>query len=125
MTANSVWLTSDNRAEVGPTADAVLSVAALSGWGRRDSAKEILCELRTSMREDAELWIINRIEPWPRRRFARSDARSSCPLVDAIRSAGWTIASIDRFTCSSHDDGSEERWVDLVAMDVSAGDRPD
>ena len=125
MTTNSVWLTADSHAEVGPTTDAVLSVAALGGGATRDTVKETLSNLRTTMREGAELWIIDRTEPWPQRRFARSEAPSSCPIVHAIRSAGWTIASIDRFTCSSNDDGSDEWWVDLVAIDVSARNSAD
>jgi hypothetical protein len=125
MTTNSVWLTADSHAEVGPTTDAVLSVAALGDGAMHDTTKETLSKLRSTMREGAELWIIDRTEPWLQRRFARSEAPSSYPLLHAIRSTGWTIASIDRFTCSSNDDGSEEWWVDLVAIDVSARNSAD
>ena len=100
MTTNSLWLTADSQRRGRSTTDAVLSVAALGGEAMRETAKDTLSKLRTTMREGAELWIIDKAEPWTQRRFARSEAPTSCPLVHAIRSAGWTIASIDRFTCS-------------------------
>ena len=46
----------------------------------------------------------------------REDARREHSVVEALRAAGWTVASLERITV---DDEPSRLWVDLTAVDLS------
>lgn len=126
LTVDSVELM--NRDDIGSVdsgTDIVLLVGVLPAGQR--NAERFLSDLRSRLAPSAHVWILDTTSPTDRSRVRRAGralrrmrgADTVDPdrrTVEAVRSVGWTVTSVERFVVG---DGTEAcGWVDLSATTI-------
>lgn len=94
--------------------------------------RQAMVELRRRLEPGREVRVVQRSRPLassPARRIIGRVVGGPDPdrlddVPAAIRSSGYAIGSIERFEIESGD-GPAELWVDLIALDLSAGSGDD
>lgn len=105
----------------GATTVLLAGVVPDAGQDTVTRLEQLRAELPTRVRlcivnEERPLWQESAAKRAAGRLRGRESAGREHSVVDALRTAGWTVASVERITV---DDEPSRLWVDLTAVDLS------